>query len=573
MENPVLERDIVPLREIIKKSVDEYKDNIALQMRRGKAFYNITYGELWEKINAIAKSLVKFGVKKGEKVGLIGPNRPEWAISYLAIHTAGGVVIPIDSKLKEKEVLNIIKISGLKRIITATDHFFMLHGLKSNQNLELEIISMDADEGVQNLDELIGIGKRSRIDVWKIPVRSDDDLSILFTSGTTGKSKGVILTSRNVVYDSIASLQRLHIYPEDAFISILPLHHTFEATAGFIIPLICGAKITYARSLRPNEIIEDIKDARITVMLGVPLLFEKIYNGIMNGIRKQPLGVKAFLYSTMGISSAIEKLTKRNSGKGLFKSLREKAGLGSLKVLISGGAALRPDIAKGFRMLGFNMIQGYGLTETSPIANLNTMEEGNITSVGKPIVGIEEKIVRANQEGIGEICIKGPLVMKGYYEDEERTDRVLKDGWFYTGDIGYFDRKGYLYIVGRQKNVIVTEAGKNIYPEEIEYELLKSPYIKEVVVKGYKNEKTGREEVKAIVYPNIENISFYEGFKGKEITGEIMKEINKIIKGEVMRLTNNLASYKKVKSVQLRLEEFEKTTSRKIKRYIVNRKQ
>lgn len=572
MENPILERDVLPLREVIKKSVDEHKDNIALQVRKGKAFSNITYEEMWGKVNALAKSLVKIGIKKGEKVGLIGPNRPEWAISYLSIHTAGGVVIPIDSKLKEKEVLNIIKVSGLKRIITATDHFFMLNGLKINQKLDLEIISMDADEGVQNLDELIGIGKRSRIDIWKIPVRNDDDLAILFTSGTTGKSKGVILTSRNVVYDSLASLQRLHIYASDAFISILPLHHTFEATAGFIIPLICGAKITYARSLRPNEIIEDIRDAGTTVMLGVPLLFEKIYNGIMNGVKKQPLGVKAFLYSTMGISSAIGKLTGRNSGKILFKSLREKAGLNSLRVLISGGAALRPDIAEGFRMLGFNMIQGYGLTETSPIANLNTMEEGNISSVGQPIVGIEEKIVGANQEGVGEICIKGPIVMKGYYNDEEMTNRVLKDGWFYTGDMGYFDKKGYLYIVGRQKNVIVTEAGKNIYPEEIEYELLKSPYIKEVVVTGYKNEKTGREEVKAIVYPNIENIEFYEGNKGKEITGETLKEINKIIKEEVTRLTNNLASYKRVKSIQLRLEEFEKTTSRKIKRYIVNKK-
>ncbi len=572
MENPIMENEIVPLREIIHRSSEEYKDNIALQMRRGKAFYNITYGEMWQKVNAIAKSLVKIGVKRGEKIGLIGPNRPEWAISYLAINAAGGVVIPIDSKLKEKEVLNIIKISGINRIISATDHFFMLNGLKINQKLNLEIISMDADEGVQNLDELIGIGKKSRIDIWKIPVRVDDDLAILFTSGTTGKSKGVILTNRNVVYDSLASLQRLHIFPDDAFISILPLHHTFEATAGFIIPLICGAKITYARSLRPNEIIEDIRDAGTTVMLGVPLLFEKIYNGLMNGIKKQPLGVKAFLYSTIGVSTAIEKLTKRNAGKVLFKSLREKAGLNSLKIMISGGAALRPDIASGFRMLGFNMMQGYGLTETSPIANLNTMEEGNITSVGKPIVGIEEKIVRPNEEGVGEICIKGPIVMKGYYKDEEMTNKVLKDGWFYTGDMGYFDDKGYLYIVGREKNVIVTEAGKNIYPEEIEYELLKSPYIKEVVVKGYRNEKTGREEVQAIVYPDIEKISFYEGKKGAEITGDTLEAMKKLIKDEVSRLTNNLASYKRVKSVQLRLEEFEKTTSKKIKRYVVNKK-
>ncbi len=572
MENPIMENEIVPLREIIHRSSEEYKDNIALQMRRGKAFYNITYGEMWQKVNAIAKSLVKIGVKRGEKIGLIGPNRPEWAISYLAINAAGGVVIPIDSKLKEKEVLNIIKISGINRIISATDHFFMLNGLKINQKLNLEIISMDADEGVQNLDELIGIGKKSRIDIWKIPVRVDDDLAILFTSGTTGKSKGVILTNRNVVYDSLASLQRLHIFPDDAFISILPLHHTFEATAGFIIPLVCGAKITYARSLRPNEIIEDIRDAGTTVMLGVPLLFEKIYNGLMNGIKKQPLGVKAFLYSTIGVSTAIEKLTKRNAGKVLFKSLREKAGLNSLKIMISGGAALRPDIASGFRMLGFNMMQGYGLTETSPIANLNTMEEGNITSVGKPIVGIEEKIVRPNEEGVGEICIKGPIVMKGYYKDEEMTNKVLKDGWFYTGDMGYFDDKGYLYIVGREKNVIVTEAGKNIYPEEIEYELLKSPYIKEVVVKGYRNEKTGREEVQAIVYPDIEKISFYEGKKGAEITGDTLEAMKKLIKDEVSRLTNNLASYKRVKSVQLRLEEFEKTTSKKIKRYVVNKK-
>jgi long-chain acyl-CoA synthetase len=537
MENPILEREILSLREVIYNSSEAYRDNIALQIRVGNAFSNTTYGEMWKKINAIAKSLIKNGVKKGDNIGVIGPNRPEWALSYLAIHASGGTIIPIDTKLKEKEILNIIQISKITKIITATDHFYMLKGLKSSQNLNFEIISMDEDEGVQNLDELIGAGKRSRIDIWKVPVRKDDILAILFTSGTTGKPKGVVLTSRNIVYDTFASLQRLSIHSTDAFISILPLHHTFEATAGFIIPLVCGSKITYARSLRPNEIIEDIRDAGVTIMLGVPLLFEKIYNGIMEGIKKQPIGVKAFLHSALGVAGTIEKITKRNPGKGMFKSLRDKAGLGSLKIMISGGAALKPEIAAGFTKLGFKIMQGYGLTETSPIAN-----------------------------------IKGPIVMQGYYQDKELTDQVIKDGWFYSGDMGYIDKDGFVYIIGRQKNIIVTEAGKNIYPEEIEYELLKSPYIKEVVIKGNKNIKTGREEVHAIIYPDIDRILFYEGKKGEEITQDTLNAIQKTVRYEVTNLTNNLASYKRVKTISLRLEEFEKTTSRKIKRHILKDK-
>lgn len=572
MENPILEREILSLREVIYNSSEAYRDNIALQIRVGNAFSNTTYGEMWKKINAIAKSLIKNGVKKGDNIGVIGPNRPEWALSYLAIHASGGTIIPIDTKLKEKEILNIIQISKITKIITATDHFYMLKGLKSSQNLNFEIISMDEDEGVQNLDELIGAGKRSRIDIWKVPVRKDDILAILFTSGTTGKPKGVVLTSRNIVYDTFASLQRLSIHPTDAFISILPLHHTFEATAGFIIPLVCGSKITYARSLRPNEIIEDIRDAGVTIMLGVPLLFEKIYNGIMEGIKKQPIGVKAFLHSALGVAGTIEKITKRNPGKGMFKSLRDKAGLGSLKIMISGGAALKPEIAAGFTKLGFKIMQGYGLTETSPIANLNLMNEYKFDSIGTPIVGVMEKIVNPNELGIGEICIKGPIVMQGYYQDKELTDQVIKDGWFYSGDMGYIDKDGFVYIIGRQKNIIVTEAGKNIYPEEIEYELLKSPYIKEVVIKGNKNIKTGREEVHAIIYPDIDRILFYEGKKGEEITQDTLNAIQKTVRYEVTNLTNNLASYKRVKTISLRLEEFEKTTSRKIKRHILKDK-
>jgi long-chain acyl-CoA synthetase len=396
-------------------------------------------------------------------------------------------------------------------------------------------------------------------------VNLDDRLAIIFTSGTTGKSKGVILTHRNVMFDAISTSKIVEYKNSDNLISILPLHHTFEATAGFIYPLYLGATITYARSLKSKEIIDDIKDTKATVMLGVPLLFEKMLKGLKKGVSGQKKIIKTVVKTNLCIVRGIRKIFHLETGGALFKSLRKKAGLDSLRLLISGGAALPLWVSEGFRELGFNIIQGYGLTETSPITNVNPLEKVKPASIGPPIPGIEMRIINPDENGIGEIIIKGPIVMQGYYQDEEETNKVIKNGWLYTGDFGRVDEDNYFYVTGRKKSVIVTQAGKNIYPEGVEQELLSSDYIEEVLVVGRINPETGREEVHAIVYPTWETIDRYTEEKGIKQTENWR---NSFFKEEIEKCCRDLADYKRVKSFSIREEEFPKTTTKKIKRFL-----
>ncbi len=558
---------VKPFREVFLASVKEYGSKTALQMRIDGKFVKYSYNDIYEKASNLAKMFVKMGIKKGDKISVISKNRPEWAISYIAAHLSGAVIVPLDPLLKEGELHNIIKKAKVKIVVCSDNYIYMMSGIKSKTKTLERIISMDYGEEV-DINTLIKEGAKLDIDISSIPIDVDDLMVILFTSGTTGKSKGVMLSNKNIIFDIVSACEVVKFTSSDIFISILPLHHVFEATVGFIGAIYRGSTITYARSYRPNEIIEDIKDSGATIMLGVPLLFEKIALGILNALDKQPVGIKVVLKSAYGAVGFFKNTIGTNFGAKVFSSLREKSGLNSLRIMISGGAALKPWVADTFERFGFPILQGYGLSEAAPVTNVNPLEKPKNRSIGPAMPGIEMKINNPNPEGVGEIIVRGPNVMIGYYEDEEETKKVLKDGWLYTGDLGAIDSDGYFYVRGRQKNVIVTEAGKNIYPEEIEGELLKSPYIQEVVVMSKRNERTGREEVHAVIYPDLEKIPFYEGKDGKAIADVAMDEVAKIVRDEVKKLTDNLASYKRVKSVTLQLKEFEKTTTKKIKRHV-----
>ncbi len=573
MENVTKEsilKAVKPLRDMLKDTTNKFGTKIALQERSGENFIKYSYNKLDKYVTNLAKMLIKLGVKKGDKISVISKNRPEWAISYLAIHMSGAIVVPLDPLLKERELFNIIKKANVKMVFCSSDYQFLMNGIKGKLDTLERIISMDEDPDEVDIHTLISEGKKLDINPFDVPVTNSDLMVILFTSGTTGKSKGVMLTNENVIYDVLAASDRVLFNENDIFISILPLHHVFEATVGFIGALVKGSTIMYARGYRPNEIIEDIQDSKATIMLGVPLLFEKIAIGILKAINKQPFGVKTILRSAYGFVGVMRNFSNANLGKPIFKGLREKSGLSSIRLMVSGGAALKDWVSHTFERLGFPIIQGYGLSEASPVTNVNPLNAANNLSIGPPLAGMEMKIVNPNSESVGEIAIKGPNVMPGYYEDEEETIKVLRDGWLYTGDIGYIDNKGYFYIKGRQKNVIVTEAGKNIYPEEIEEELMRSSMIQEVVVMSKRNERTGREEVHAVIYPNLEHNSFYLGKDGKTAANIALDEIAKIVKDEVKTLTNNLASYKRVKSISLKLKEFDKTTTNKIMRHMTN---
>jgi long-chain acyl-CoA synthetase len=547
---------LITIKGMLARSAGLYPYKVALQMRRGDDFYKVAYRELKERVDQLSAGLAHRGIGHGDRVAILGENCPEWVESYLAVTGMGAVGVPLDSQLKPQEIRHILTDSEAKALIV------------SNNYAET---AAEALEGLHSIKHVFSMNNLARLyepaepKTLKRQVQLEDLAVIIYTSGTTGSSKGVMLTHGNIMADVDAGYQCFRFDHHDTFISVLPLHHTFEATAGMLVPLYAGCTITYARSLKPKEIIADIRDAQCTIMMGVPLLFEKIYQGIRRGIREKDWLTRMAFAASHGVVKSIKTVTGRRAGVQVFKSLREKAGMGTLRLMVSGGAALNVEVAKGFETLGFEMVQGYGLTETSPVLTANFIKNPNPASVGPALPGVELKIMDPDASGIGEIAAKGPVLMQGYYKNPAATQAVMRDGWFLTGDLGYIDDRGCLFITGRAKNVIISAAGKNIYPEEVEAQLLKSPFIAEVLVIGEMNPQTNREEVHAMIYPASEAFDEY-AIRHKVKVDEALVE--KILKEEVRRECANLADYKRVKHFSVRDEEFPKTTTKKIKRYL-----
>jgi len=554
-------KGIFTIPEMLENSAREYGENVALQMRRGKSFIKFTYEDLLRGVKRLAAFLKKLGFSKGDRAGVIGENCPEWGICYLAILWAGGVVVPLDPRLTQYEWRHIVD-DALLKVLFCSDRFkedFL--EIRGEIGLPKEIIPFFGKEGV-SVEKVLKSGE----EVEREKVSIDDLAVILYTSGTTGKSKGVMLSNANIMSNVNSVYQIIDFGPSDNFFSILPLHHIFEATAGFITPLYGGATITYARSLKSRELREDMLETKPTCFLVVPLLLEKIVLGIRKEISKANVAKKGIFYGLKGIARFLSLFSK-DVRKVLFKKIRERTGFGNARYIVSGGAALPKWVSKELEEMGFPIFQGYGLSETSPVLTFNPVRRPKNESVGLPIPGVEIKIVDKGPDGVGEIAAKGPNIMMGYYKNEKATrESFTEDGWFLTGDLGYIDEEGYLYITGRKKSVIVTRGGKNIYPEEVENELLKSPYIEEVLVLRGANPKTGGEEVHAIVFPNYENLDEY--FKQMGIENPKEEDVMKLIGEEIRKYSRNLADYKRPKFFTIREEEFPKTTTRKIKRYL-----
>ena len=376
------------------------------------------------------------------------------------------------------------------------------------------------------------------------------------TEQTTDLSKAVLLSHWNIAYDMMSACKCIKVSPEDRFFSVLPIHHTYECTAGFLIPLYRGASVAYWEGLR--HIVNNMKESHPTMVLAVPALFENMYKKIWENIRK---GKKEALVKTMLVISDFLLVFGIDIKNKLFKQIHENFG-GKLRIGIVGAAAMDKDVIKGFRRLGIHMIQGYGLTEASPLAALNRDVYYNDASAGRKVPGIELRIDQPNSEGVGEICVKGENVMLGYFNNEEATNKTLRDGWLYTGDLGYFDKDGFLFITGRMKNVLITKNGKNIYPEEVESILNQSEIIKESMIYQADNKEGDDTIVAAIIVPDYEKV--------KEQYGDVSEEELKNKIWEEVKIANSkLVSYKHIKQIKLRETEFEKTTTLKIKRYLV----
>lgn len=521
------------ISDLLKNATQMFGPKVALQIKKGDSYATLTYRELYEKSRNLSSFLISSGIKKGDRIALLCENRPEWAVVYFGILGCGGVVVGVDVKLKPGEIEQILSHSEASLLFTSAQF--------KDFQFDQQIISVDEDifeKATSQTEELT-------------PTKSNpDDLAVLiYTSGTTGAPKAVMLTHKNIMSNVLGAYEVLPAKSEDNFLSIGPLNHVFELVGGLLNPLYCGATITYVTSLKTPVLQAAMKETKTTVMQGVPLLFKLIYKGIMRRVEEsiQPI---PFIFSlNMKIARALRKL---HIGKILFRRVRKEFG-GHIRFFVSGGAALESEVAYAFQYMGMPILQGYGLSETSPVVSVNTPMAGKIGSVGKPVPGVTVKVLPD-----GEIVVSGPNVMKGYYKDPDATASVLKKQKFYTGDIGFLDKDGFLFLTGRKKNVVVTATGKNIYPEEIEAVIGKSPYVSEICIVGKK--QNGGEKPFAFIVPDYD----YFGRLGidKDDT-----TVRKILREEIKNLSASIAEYKRVSDFTIFKGEFPRTTLRKIKRH------
>ncbi|HNZ94857.1 MAG TPA: AMP-binding protein, partial [Sphaerochaeta sp.] len=478
--------------EMFDITVKRYPDNESFRaFTPKKEVY--TYAEAYEHIQTIASYLVVEGVTKGTKVALTGKNSPQWAMSYLGILYAGGTVVPLDASLSDEDMIKLMAFAGVKIFIADSER---LKGFDEKDTLGLtHRLSLEPSEEFPMIMEQKGDRRRK---AYK--ATGEETAAILFTSGTTGTPKGVMLSHENLVSDCYLAQGNMWIYPTDVFYAILPLHHSYTMMAVFIEAISVGASIVFGKKLVISQVLKEMREGKVTMFLAVPMLFNKMIAALMNGVKEKGAVLYGVIRFLMGVSGVLKKVFKVNIGKKMFGFLLKKLSLEHNRICISGGGPLPASTFKLFNQLGIDFVQGYGLTETSPITHLNPVEAYIETSVGKNLPQVEVRIVDPDSDGNGLIHIKGPMVMQGYYKNPEATDEVLKDGWLNTGDVGYQDANGYLYLTGRAKNLIVTEGGKNVFPEEIEDHFQLYDEIDTICVLGYIIDKQKKSEgIRALI--------------------------------------------------------------------------
>ncbi len=524
--------------EMLESSAEKYKDKTAFLMPRNNRMYEISFGQTLEYVKRISRHLRELGLGKGDHIAILGENRPEWGIAYFSVAWVGTTAIPLDARASPDSYKPILKFSGAKAIILSGSFIPYIQSISDELKQLRHIILMDDFEEIYN---------RYSTGVDRDTVLPDDLMEILFTSGTTGDPKGVMLTHGNIMSNVDDIYSAIEFNPEDSMFSILPIHHSYECTGGLLTPFYNGMSVFYARSLKPNEMIEDLRSAKPTLWLNSPLILEKLYQRMNKELSNQK-GLRAFVTNI---------LPKRLIGK----KIKERLGLQRIRLIVCGGAALPGWVSRGLEELGFPIIQGYGLSEAAPLISVNPPSNPNNDSVGMVIPSDEVEIRNIDGEGNGEIIARGPNIMKGYYKNERATEEVLTpDGWLLTGDVGYFDEEGYLYITGRKKFVIVTKGGKNVFPEEIEEKLTKSPYIEEALVFSPDD-----ENIQAIIHPNMDEVRTKLGSLGEELSDE---NVWNLLKEETRKANRDLETYKRIRHFAVRYEEFPKTTTRKIKRHL-----
>ncbi len=517
----------------------------------------LTYTEVLANVKKLSNWILAQGLKKGDRVAVSGKNSPEWATVYLATLFAGGIIVPIDYGLHDKEISNLL--NAAKPVLFFVDEEKYGYFSENPQGTKVYSLSKKHPElYAYNLSD-------DKEYTAELPTE-DDVAAILFTSGTTGTPKGVMLTHKNLVSDCYIAQTNLTVLSTDVFYALLPIHHSYTMLAVFIETISTGAEVVFGKSMAVSRMLRELREGKITMLLGVPLLFNKLLAGILKGIKDKGPIVNGLMKFLMGVSYFCKKVFKFNPGKKIFKAVLEKASISTLRVAICGGGPLAPSIFRVYQELGIDFIQGYGLTETSPIIALNPMEHFKIESVGQFFAPyMEMRIADPDENGVGEVQVKGPMVMKGYYNMPEETAEVFtEDGWFKTGDLGRLDDENYLYLAGRAKNMIVTEGGKNVFPEEIENAFQLFTDIEQITVQGYiMDEATKSEGIEALVYPSDDLLKRLNVMRN---TPESVDPVYAAISDLVAKVNKDAAPYAKISKITILEEALEMTTTKKVKR-------
>lgn len=513
----------------------------------GKNPISLSYSEAERTVLRVSEYLLSLGVGKDTHIAVSGKNSPQWAIAFMAVIYAGAVVVPLDCTLKENEIENLVRFGDV-------DYFFGdVDRIRHAAAHVKQVFSLEVNDSYPYILDL-----GTNVGTFEAPTAGEDDLAaILFTSGTTGTPKGVMLTHKNLVSCCYQAQANMNIYSTDVFYAILPIHHAYTLQADFIEAMSVGAHLVFGKHLVVSQILGDMKEGGVTMFLAVPMLFNKMIQALMAGVRKKGLIVYGIIRGLMLISGILRDYCNVNIGKRLFKGLLAKLSLADNRICICGGGPLPMSTIRMYHQLGLDFVQGYGMTETSPITHLNPIYAFIKESVGKNCAGIEQKIVSPDEDGNGVLYLRGSAVMKGYYKNPEATAEVLSpDGWLNTGDVGHLDVNGYLYLTGRQKNIIVSEGGKNIFPEEIEDMFQLYGEIAQLCIIPYREDREKKsEKVRILLLPE-------KGFREKNTSEEIEKRMNEIV-DEVNR---NLQPYKRITKVTVIDEPLPETSTRKVKR-------
>ncbi len=556
---------ISSIQEMVLRSARHHGSKLALEDLKETPIPSLTYGALVTHVLKFGTALRELGIPERSHIAVIGENRVQWGLTYLTAMCFNYVIVPIDKNLTINEILNILHESDAVAIVYADTFEPILRERRMSMKKLRYYINMDLRKGneeVYGMPELIR--GNDGCNPEDLPTIDPEEMAeVIFTSGSLGRAKGVMLSQRNLAANLMSMVSMLLVYPSDRFLSVLPMHHTYECTCGFLCPLYAGASVHYARSLK--TVVDDLQAAHATMLLGVPLLYDKMFKRIYKSIQEKKL-TSVMIGPLIKATGFLERVGWKSAKRQIFHEIHEKFG-GSIRLFIAGGAAVDPLVAKGLREFGFNFVQGYGLTETSPILALNRPDAFKDDAAGRPLPGVTLKIHAPSQDGVGEVWAKGENVMIGYYKNDEATRASFEGEWFKTGDLGFRDEDGFLHISGRQKNVIISRRGENVYPEELEDLLKRSPFVLESMVFGEPDEKHD-EIIAAQIVPDAEAFIELAETRGIEITGDLIKEV---IGREVEHVNKEVAGFKQIRTFTIRDHEFEKTTTQKVKRYLVTK--